>query len=76
MKIMFYININRLPAVCHAQVQVPFDRYFKVEPLLSYHRVMTMERFMVELAPTIWPAGQRIGKRLLLLCMFGAYIHF
>lgn len=40
-------------------VQVPFDTYFKVEPLKEYHRVMTMESFMEELAPTIWPPGNR-----------------
>ncbi|KAK3087709.1 hypothetical protein FSP39_009463 [Pinctada imbricata] len=40
-------------------VQVPFKTYFKVEPLLEYHRVMTMEKFMSELAPTLWPPGNR-----------------
>ncbi|OWF42645.1 GDP-fucose protein O-fucosyltransferase 1-like [Mizuhopecten yessoensis] len=40
-------------------VQVPFDTYFKVEPLRAYHRVMTMESFMKELAPTIWPPKDR-----------------
>ncbi|WAR22041.1 OFUT1-like protein [Mya arenaria] len=40
-------------------VQVPFDTYFKVEPLRAYHRVLTMEEFMEKLAPTIWPEGNR-----------------
>ncbi|KAL5012714.1 hypothetical protein ScPMuIL_011265 [Solemya velum] len=40
-------------------VQVPFDKYFKVDTLLAYHRVMTMEKFMSELAPEIWPPGER-----------------
>ena len=46
------------------QTQVPFDSYFKVSPLLAYHRVMTMERFMEHLAPQIWPAEQRTCKTL------------
>ncbi|KAL8559808.1 GDP-fucose protein O-fucosyltransferase 1 [Nucella lapillus] len=41
-------------------VQVPFDTYFKVDPLREYLRVMTLETFMKELAPTIWPVGKRI----------------
>ncbi|XP_076436630.1 GDP-fucose protein O-fucosyltransferase 1-like [Babylonia areolata] len=42
-------------------VQVPFDVYFKVGPLRRYVRVLTMETFMKELAPTVWPQGQRIA---------------
>jgi peptide-O-fucosyltransferase len=41
-------------------IQVPFKKYFKVEPLREYHRVMTMEDFMSDLAPTIWPVGKRM----------------
>ncbi|UYV73440.1 O-fut1 [Cordylochernes scorpioides] len=43
------------------QIQVPFNTYFKVEPLLKYHRVMLMEKFMSEVAPKVWPEGQRKG---------------
>ena len=44
------------------QIQIPFDRYFRVEALQQYHRVMTMELFMSELAPEIWPPGNRTGN--------------
>lgn len=40
-------------------VMEPFDTYFKVEPFLEYHRVITMESFMKDLASTVWPPGQR-----------------
>jgi hypothetical protein len=44
------------------QVQVPFDTYFKVSPLAMYHKVMTMELFMMEVALYVWPVGERTGK--------------
>ena len=50
------------------QIQVPFDRYFKVEPLQRYHRVLTMETFMAELAPAIWPPGNRTGNGSVAVC--------
>uniref|UniRef100_A0A0B7A674 GDP-fucose protein O-fucosyltransferase 1 n=1 Tax=Arion vulgaris TaxID=1028688 RepID=A0A0B7A674_9EUPU len=40
-------------------VMEPYDSYFLVEPLREYHRVITMESFMTEIAPTVWPPGQR-----------------
>lgn len=39
--------------------QVPFATYFKVNAIAKYHRVITMERFMEELAPQIWPPEER-----------------
>lgn len=42
-------------------IQVPFDRYFQVEPLREFHRVITMHEFMKNLADTIWPAEQRVS---------------
>ncbi|XP_011664107.2 GDP-fucose protein O-fucosyltransferase 1 [Strongylocentrotus purpuratus] len=46
----------------HGQaVQIPFDKYFKVDPLREYHRVITMGTFMEELAPSLWPEGKRTG---------------
>lgn len=41
--------------------QIPFNTYFAVEPLKKYHRVISMENFMKQLAPTIWPEENRIS---------------
>lgn len=40
-------------------IQVPFDTYFKVEPLRKYHKVILMEEFMKNIAPIEWPIEQR-----------------
>ncbi|XP_055613120.1 GDP-fucose protein O-fucosyltransferase 1 [Uranotaenia lowii] len=40
-------------------VQVPFDSYFKVDPLNEFTKVITMESFMENLAPTLWPPEER-----------------
>lgn len=42
-------------------IQVPFDKYFKVEPLSKYHKVATMELFMKEIAPYEWLPEQRVA---------------
>ncbi|KAK9509971.1 hypothetical protein O3M35_004851 [Rhynocoris fuscipes] len=42
-------------------IQVPFDTYFKVEPLQKIHRVILMEDFMKNVAPNIWPPEKRIA---------------
>ncbi|XP_018012864.1 GDP-fucose protein O-fucosyltransferase 1 [Hyalella azteca] len=40
-------------------IQVPFKNYFQVSPLEEYHRVMTMEDFMQDIAPAVWPEEAR-----------------
>lgn len=42
-------------------IQVPFDKYFKVETLRKYHKVITMEVFMSHIAPFEWPPTERIS---------------
>ncbi|KAK9882489.1 hypothetical protein WA026_021831 [Henosepilachna vigintioctopunctata] len=42
-------------------IQVPFDKYFKVQPLMKFHKVMTMEKFMDEVAPIEWPSNKRVS---------------
>lgn len=44
------------------QLQVPFNKYFDVEALQETHRVMTMDRFMEQLASDLWPPEKRICK--------------
>ena len=48
-------------------VQVPFTRYFKLDALMAYHKVIPMEDFMDNLAPNIWPPGNRTGNTIPLL---------
>ncbi|XP_045459316.1 GDP-fucose protein O-fucosyltransferase 1 [Melitaea cinxia] len=42
-------------------IQVPFDTYFNVNSLKDYHRVVTMEYFMKNIALDIWPSHKRIS---------------
>ena len=35
--------------------------HFKVSGVLEYHKAITMDNFMKELAPRIWPPSKRIG---------------
>ncbi len=40
-------------------VQIPFDKYFQVEPLGQYTPVILMADFMQHVAPKVWPVGNR-----------------
>lgn len=40
-------------------LQIEFNRWFKVKPLMTFHRVVTMKQFMNEFSPRVWPAGMR-----------------
>ncbi len=44
------------------QNQIPFDKYFQVEPLRNILKVILMKDFMDNLADKIWPKGKRYGK--------------
>lgn len=42
-------------------IQVPFNTYFNVDALSQYHKVITMEFFMKNFAPTVWPTDIRVS---------------
>lgn len=42
-------------------IQVPFKKYFKVESLQKYHKVITMEEFISDVTPLEWPPNKRIS---------------
>ena len=44
------------------QEQIPYDRYFQVEPLRDYLKVISMKDFMAHLADQVWPKGKRYGR--------------
>ncbi|VDN56745.1 unnamed protein product [Dracunculus medinensis] len=42
-------------------VMIDFDRYFLLEPFRGFVDVMSMQRFMNDVAPLVWPPDRRIA---------------
>ncbi|KAF3427878.1 hypothetical protein E2986_08822 [Frieseomelitta varia] len=43
-------------------IQVPFDTYFNVSKIQSYHKALLMEDFMQDIAPRVWQPKERVCK--------------
>ena len=39
-----------------------FEKYFQIEPLKEYTKVITMDEFMKYIAPRVWLKGKRRGS--------------
>ena len=44
------------------KVFAPFEDYFSVDALQAFHRVITMEAFMKDIAPVVWPYQKRFSE--------------
>ena len=54
--------IEKVHSTCaNPQVNVPFTEWFQLKPIADYHKTVTMEQFMEQLAEDHWPPQQRKG---------------
>ncbi|KAL7011802.1 hypothetical protein ACKWTF_014465 [Chironomus riparius] len=42
-------------------IQIPFTKYFRVDSLQEFTKVIPMEDFMEHLSDKVWPAGRRVS---------------
>ena len=66
----------RSPYCSSGKVFAPFEDYYSVDALQVFHRVITMEEFMKDIAPVVWPYQKRFGEFLESLFLSLASDHY
>lgn len=59
----FARSLNRTLVVppFHTYKNIPYEEWFRLDALSSFHRVIAAEEFMHSVAPRIWPKERRVG---------------